>query len=163
MLFSRLRWSFSLILELNLPPQNTEHPSRERQNTHGGLQRSQKSFHTAHRLTRSASHPPHPPPLSCACICDVHVCWYMIYVICVASCNVSIIFPVSVCASQHHVKYCFACEQSVGGCGWDRYSHNFNHIVPFIGACTAFGQRRYGCWFYFRKSLLMIPAWRGLK
>lgn len=57
MLFSWLRWSFSLILELKLPPQSNEHPSRERQNTHGGQERSQKSSHTARGLTGSASTP----------------------------------------------------------------------------------------------------------
>ncbi len=57
MLFSWLRWSFSLILELNLPPQSNEHPSRERQNTHGGLERSQRSSHTAHGLALLASAP----------------------------------------------------------------------------------------------------------
>lgn len=73
MLFSWLRRSFLLILHLNLPPQKQPASLAEKDNnTHGGLETSQKSSHTAHGLAGSAS----PSP----CLCDVHVCRCVIHV-----------------------------------------------------------------------------------
>lgn len=159
MLFSWLRWNFSLILELNLPPQNNQHPSRERQNTHSGLQGAPKSSHTTHRHAPSAATPLAARASVICMIVDVGTMEKACCAIYIISKHVSLWVFVSDVHTRAHAFTVVSCVPSVGGCAWEIFTELQSYSAHYVCRSSSRGGR----WFYFKKLLLMKLTCWGLQ
>lgn len=142
MLFSWLRWSFSLILELNLPPQ------KQRASLAGKTKHPRWAREISDELSHSSwTHWLCIHPLSCAYICDLHV-YDTLHVTCGARSNRCLYSCLSLCMYVPlNIMHAWLCMHDE--CRWmwlDRYSQNHNHIAVFMCACKAVGCRRCTVW-----------------